>query len=130
MQNKIIIALLGICLLTIVACEKATNQDLSKPTVHIHKPIEGATYQSGDTLWMKVHFEDADQLHDFSVKVRNTTANTEEFSRDGHSHDTSYEAEVYTILQTTAHSDFELEAIVSNHNGATATEVVKFEVHP
>lgn len=79
---------------------------------------------------MKVHFEDADQLHEFSVKVKNTTTNTVEFSRDGHSHDTNYEAKIYTILQATTHSDFELEATVSNHNGATATELVKFDVHP
>jgi hypothetical protein len=131
MKNIVITIVMGVFLVGLMSCERDRDEPkLSEPTAHIHTPMDGGTYQAGDTIPIQIHFEDADELHEFSVKVRNQTTNIEEFSRDGHSHNNFYEANTFVILSPTTTTNFELEAMVSNHNGLMTTETISFAVVP
>lgn len=112
------------------ACTKDDGTKISKPTAVVSAPTAGSMYQSGDQLPIEVVFEDADQLHEYSVEVLDKNLNTTVFSMSGHSHDKTVTIDTMVTLSVTMHSDFEMTVEVSNHNGEEATETVEFHVHP
>jgi hypothetical protein len=130
MKNIGISIILLALIIGFASCEKAVVEELSKPTVHIHKPIDEAMYNSGDTVWVKVHFEDEDELHEYSVEITNTTDSTEILHLHGHSHTTTFEIDTFVIPTVTLHTPFKLKAEISNHNSLSSTAELDFHVHP
>lgn len=110
-----------------VACEK-TNTDTVAVTVTT--PIEGQELDNNDILLIKVTFTDPTELHNYSVKVMNETDSVTVFQMSGHSHATSFTIDTSVVVNATVHSEFMLEAEVSNHSGAMAHKHVGFHVHP
>ncbi|MCP4440533.1 MAG: hypothetical protein GY810_16430 [Aureispira sp.] len=118
--------LLSIAILGFWACTKE-----SKPTVTITSPTNGSTMMSGDSLLtIKGTVADEDQLHEYTISLKNTTANTEVFTHSGHSHTTSINIDTTIVLKVSEHSEFELSIMASNHGGANTTEKVVFDKQP
>lgn len=117
---------LALAAVVLWACSKD-----SKPTVSITAPTDGATIMSSDSLVnIKATIADEDQLHEYSVTLKNTTANAEVFSYSGHSHASTLEIDTTILVKVTTHSDMELTVTASNHGGASTTEKVSFHKHP
>ncbi len=112
------------------ACTKDDDTNISKPTAVVSAPTDGSTYHSGDQLPIEVVFEDADELHEYSVEVLDKNLNTTIFSMSGHSHNKIMTIDTMVTLNVAMHSDFEMTVEVSNHNGEEAKETVEFHVHP
>lgn len=133
MKNTIIFTSILLLMVAVVACDKGQNNiddNVNKPSVHVHQPVEGAMYNAGDTIPVKVHFMDADELHNYHIEVNNTTMTIEVLHVHGHTHSTSHEVDTFVIASASVHTDYELFTKVSNHNGEEAMDTVKFHVHP
>lgn len=122
------LVILTIALLsTFSACKK---EEASAPTITVTNPTEGGMYHSGSTLSIEFTIEDKDELHDYSFKVTNTTANQVVSEVSDHSHEKNLTVTQDLALNVTAHSDFVLEVTANNHNGLSTTQTVNFHVHP
>ncbi|MGH1336805.1 MAG: DUF4625 domain-containing protein [Aureispira sp.] len=131
MKNTIIFTSLLLLIIAFTSCTKEDNTDnVSEPSLQVHKPLEGTTYNAGDTVPVKVHFMDDDELHEYHVHVTNTTMTMELLHLHGHTHSTSHEIDTFVVVSASVHSDYELTAKVSNHNGSEAMDTIKFHVHP
>jgi len=128
MKNIQIIIVVFSFLLIFAACEKETTPP--SPTVHVHQPTAGTTYNSGDTVWIEAHYTDEDELHECHLDVKNTTSDTTFLHVHAHSHGTSYEIDTFVVVTASMHSDFQLTAMGTNHNSLSTTETVDFHVHP
>lgn len=134
MKNILILTSILVLILAFTSCTKEDNNinngpNVSEPSLHIHSPMQNVTYNTGDTVPVKVHFMDDDELHEYQVKMTNTTMTMELLSLDGHTHSTSHEIDTYVVVSASVHSDYELTAKVSNHNGSEAMDTIKFHVH-
>jgi hypothetical protein len=118
-----------ISMIALSACQKDKHH-VSVPTVHVHQPVTGTTYNAGDTVPIKIHFSDDDDLHEYHIKLTNKTENVDVLELDGHEHGTSYEVDTYVVVSATVHADYVLTAEVSNHNGEEAEATIAFHVHP
>lgn len=124
MRNFLFLALAS---LVLWACSKKE----SVPTVTITSPTDGSTIMSMDSLVnIKATIGDEDQLHEYSVSLKNITAGTTVFTHSGHSHTTSLEIDTTILVKVSSHSDMELTVTASNHGGASTTEKVSFHKHP
>lgn len=131
MRNTIIFTSILLLVIAFTSCTKdQTMDEVSEPSLHIHELVEGATYNAGDTIPVKVHFMDDDELHEYHISVTNTTMTTELLHLSEHTHSTSYEVDTFVIAIASVHSDYEMTAKVSNHNGSEVTETINFHVHP
>lgn len=132
MKNTIIVTSMLLLIMAFIACKKDKKDDVKKvsePSLHIHKPVGGTTYHSGDTVPVKVHFMDDDELHEYHVKVTNKTMTTEVLHLHGHTHKTSHTVDTFVVVSASVHTNYEMTAKVSNHNGKEARDTVKFHVH-
>jgi hypothetical protein len=133
MKNTIIFTSILLLVLAFTACTKDKNNiddNVSKPSVHVHKPVDGAMYNAGDTIPVKVHFMDDDELHEYHIHVMNKTMMMDLLHLHGHTHSTSHEVDTFVIASASVHSDYELITKVSNHNGEEAMDTIRFHVHP
>jgi hypothetical protein len=87
-------------------------------------------YNSGDTVWIEAHYEDAEELHNYHLAVQNTTDSVQVFHIHGHSHSTHVHIDTFVVLTATAHTDYEVEAMASNHNSQSTTVTHAFHVMP
>lgn len=133
MKNNIALVIIFAAFIAFSSCTKDTNNNMgqvSVPSLHIHQPMEGTTYDAGDTIPVKVHFMDEDELHEYHVKVTNKTMTMELLHLHGHTHSTSHEVDTFVIASASMHADYEMTAKVSNHNGEEVMDTIKFHVHP
>ena len=131
MRNTIIFTSILLLVIAFTSCTKdQTMEEVSEPSLHIHELVEGATYNAGDTIPVNVHFMDDDELHEYHISVTNTTMTMELLHLQGHTHSTSHEVDTFVIATASVHSDYEMTAKASNHNGSEVMETIKFHVHP
>ncbi len=135
MKNTIIFTSLLLFVIAFTACQKEDNHDddhdhISQPSIQVTQPMEGMTYNSGDTVPVKVTFLDDDELHNYSITVTNKTMSRDVLSLGGHEHGTSHAIDTYVVVTATMHADYAMMTSVSNHNGEEAMDTTEFHVHP
>lgn len=127
MKKLSFLAFAVLILVGFAACEKTNTATVA---VTVASPIEGTEFDNGDTVHIHVTFTDPTELHEYSVTVMNETDSVTVFDISGHTHTTSFTLDTSIVVNATVHSEFMLEAEVSNHSGATAHKHVGFHVHP
>lgn len=86
-------------------------------TVNIVSPVEGNTYDEKDTLWLKVDFSSTEDIHDYSLTIKNLTKDTVVYFYGGHSHSTSLSTNLWYLPQVDANSNMQLIVENMDHDG-------------
>ncbi|MCU0442486.1 MAG: hypothetical protein MUE96_08815 [Bacteroidia bacterium] len=93
------------------------NHEHKKPTVSFINPTEGATYNEGDTLWLRVNMKSEEDLHDYSLEVKNLTTGATEYTYGGHSHNKELTTALSYVPNVDATSVMQLIVINKDHDG-------------
>jgi len=123
-------------ILTMVAFAAAAFNLASCDEEHTHGgpsiTINGPTgmLESGDTAHLSVTFTDDHELHEYLVQVVRELDDSTVQTFSGHSHEQTFTLEESFVVTTTDHSDFIINASVSNHDGESGTATATFHVHP
>jgi len=89
----------------------------SKPAIRFISPAEGASYNEGDTLWLRVNMKSEEDLHDYSLEVKNITDGISEYLYNGHSHNKELTTALSFIPRVNANSTMQLVVINKDHDG-------------
>ncbi len=110
------------------ACRKDSEAGEKAPQVSFVSPVASQMYLEGDTLWIRANISSEDDLHDYSIKVKNNTENNEAFVYNGHAHDKVFTTNLYFIPSVAADAHMTLTVTTTDHNGATTSKSVDFTV--
>lgn len=119
--NYFSLALLAVSL-TFSGCDDHDHDDDhkhgdKKPTVTFINPTEGATYNEGDTLWLRVNMKSEEDLHDYSLEIKNMTTGKTEYSYGGHSHNKELTTALSYVPNVDATSAMQLIVVNKDHDG-------------
>jgi hypothetical protein len=112
---------------TVVSCRK-DDETHGQTTVAILSPAAGIALNEQDTVWIKAELSSEDNLHEFSVSVKNLSDGTNAYTYNGHSHDKQASVNVYYLPSVDADSDMELTVTAMDHNGNKVSKTVVFRV--
>jgi hypothetical protein len=93
------------------------NHGSKKPTVTFINPTEGATYNEGDTLWLRVNMKSEEDLHDYSLEVKNLATGNTEYTYGGHSHNKELTTALSFVPNVEATSAMQLIVVNKDHDG-------------
>lgn len=99
------------------ACEKefSAQEDTEAPEIEIVLP-KTFELNAGDTLAIRIHISDNDQLHDFYVGLNNLSAMTKEMHWSNHWHGQSVDLDTMFILPSElSYSHWQLQIQASDH---------------
>ena len=102
----------------LIACEETEIPipQSSAPTVSIMSPLASdSAYVSGQSLLLQVQFDDDDELHEIVVTIIRLSDGAMIYQRNLHQHGNSYRWIDNLELTTSVQSDFEVRAIVTDH---------------
>lgn len=113
-------------------CNEADHVPMSTaPTVRIISPLmTNSPFRSGDRVLIQVDFEDDLELHEMAVFVRNTMNNELVYQRNLHKHGNTYRWIEDTTFLTPVTSDFQITAIVTDHDLQRSEKKETFRVEP
>jgi hypothetical protein len=109
--------------LTFSACNDDDNDDddqkhaHKKPKVTFINPTEGASFNEGDTIMLRVNMKSEDYLHDYSLEIKNMTTGNTEYSYGGHSHNKEVTTALSFIPNVDATSPMQLVVVNKDHDG-------------
>jgi len=107
-------------LLAFAACKK----DKTDPVIVMHSPVEGASFDNGDTMWIQAEFSDNDALKETGIIVlKNGVADMDHRDASG-AHGHNY------LINVTANTDFEVKAIAEDVSGNKAELKRTYNVVP
>lgn len=92
-------------------------------------PLQGATYNENDTLWLKVDMSADDVIHDYQLTLKNLTENTLVYEYNGHSHNNNTSTALWTFPKVNQHSLMELTLTRMSHDGVVTVSKVSFHVN-
>lgn len=130
-MKSTILALLFALAVVVAGCKKDddttpdnggnNNADTEKPVITLTSPEDGASYDHGDTIWIKGNVMDNVDLHEISIVI-NKASGEEVLNRTPHVHAESE----YTInewyVSPEVDQDLELIIKVSDHSDNVAEE--------
>lgn len=120
------LAALAAAAFNFTACDDSHTHD--GPTATILAPT--GMFNSGDSVTLEVLFEAEHELHEYLVTVTREHDDSVVQSFSGHEHVSSYTLLETFVVHTAEHSDFRVDASVTDHDGGSATETASFHVHP
>lgn len=101
------------------------------PTVSILSPAASdSAFASGDPILIQVQFDDDDELHEMLVTVIRLHDGAMVFQQHLHQHGSHYRWINTLNLNTTIESEFEVRAIVTDHELQRSTDTVVFTLLP
>lgn len=116
---------LGI-MLSVFSCKK-NDDHTNEATITIAKPLAGAMYDQGDTVYIQATITAAEAMHGWEVNLTNES-NASLFSADVHDHAATYNIDTFWVntIAVTNHVKVEVKAEI-DHDGNTASKTV--EIH-
>ncbi|MEX0966880.1 MAG: DUF4625 domain-containing protein [Bacteroidia bacterium] len=126
MKNTTFLLLALLMLSLGTACKKDNNNDddkkddpqvdTEKPTLNLVQPIEGATFENGDTMHIHAVITDNETVHDVAVAITRTNDDSEIFHAHYHFDAASAEVDTFYIISVPIHSDLILRVEASDHS--------------
>lgn len=121
----------GILLLFFTGCDQqAPLEDLEAPVIQILSPQQGMSFESRDSVEIRVIFHENTQLHETGIWV--WEANTKDYVANFlfHSHDTLLEVSPKFHFPVGTVTNLELEIDAADHNGNVSSKVIQFQLIP
>ncbi len=97
--------------------------------VNIISPAEGLVHDEKDTLWLRVDFSSSDDIHDYSLTIKNLTKDTVAYFYGGHSHNSSLTTNLWYLPQVDANSNMQLIVKNMDHDGNTKETTRNFVIN-
>lgn len=117
----------------LIACEETElpTPQSSAPTVTILSPLStDSIATSGDRIILQVQFDDDEELHEMAVFIIRMHDGTMVYQADIHQHGNSYRWIDDTTFTTAVESDFEIRAIVTDHELQRTEATETFRLKP
>ena len=108
--------------------EEGPQVDVAPPLIDIVAPANEVSYQAGSTLQLVVDIEENQELHEYSVVLRNEDRTYAQTLAGGHLHATTYRIEATFTLPEVADQVYTLTVKASDHNDNLATVSVALVV--
>ena len=125
-----LLAALTLCaaLWTISSCNKNKNQEDIK--IEILSPADGAVFNSGDTLALKVTASDNDDLHEMKLEIRQGANIALGLYPYVHAIK-SYTIDTLIVIPPVSGTQiYSLEAAAEDHESHTAEDIISITVNP
>jgi len=122
--------------ITLSGCHKHEDDPSAPgPSINVTSPSDNSTFNSGDTIRLRGTLTDADELHEYEIKLvqKSDHKNAHDsvyYQFSEHKHAKSINIDRDIVVTVADHSDFELEISVSNHNGKTAQKTLHLHFMP
>ncbi|MEL6969688.1 MAG: DUF4625 domain-containing protein [Bacteroidota bacterium] len=115
-----------VLILLAAACQKedAPQVDLSAPVIDIVEPLNEQQLTSGQQVRLLVRIEENQELHDYSVIVRNEDRSFNQTLAGGHLHTTAHLIDQYFDLPELTQQTYTITVKAADHNGNFAAEQV------
>jgi hypothetical protein len=108
--------------------EEGPQVDVSPPLIDIVAPTNITSYLAGSSLQLVVDIEENQELHEFSVVLRNADRTYAQTLAGGHLHATTYRIEETFVLPDLADQVYTLTVKASDHNDNLASASVELVV--
>lgn len=108
--------------------EEGPQVDVLPPVIEIVAPTNITSYVAGSMLQLVVDIEENQELHEFSVVLRNEDRTYAQTLAGGHLHATTYRIEETFTLPDLADQVYTLTVKASDHNDNLATVSVALVV--
>lgn len=121
----------GLLVIFSVACDQQTPlEDTDAPVIEILSPQQGMSFESRDSVEIRVIFRENTQLHETGVWV--WEADTKDYVANFlfHSHDTILEVNPKFFFPVGTRTNLELEIDASDHNGNASSKTIQFQLIP
>lgn len=126
--NRILFA---IFLLLLSGCTQVPPmEDVEAPVIQILSPQQGMSFESRDSIEIRVIFLENTQLHETGIWVWH--AGTQDYVANFlfHSHDTLLEVRPKFYFPVSVETDLELEIDAADHNGNISSRTIQFKLIP
>ncbi|WP_020536861.1 hypothetical protein [Lewinella cohaerens] len=130
MKNHYNFYVLLVIALMLANCQKEEGPqvDVSPPLIDIVEPTNVTNYVAGSNLELIVNIDENQELHEFSVVLRNADRTYAQTLAGGHLHATTYRIEETFTLPDLADQVYTLTVKASDHNENLASASVELVV--
>ena len=113
---------------TLFACKKNTT---AINRINITAPINNATYEYGDTVYLKGTITTDEEMHGYTLLIRTFDDKTPVFDAEKHVHGTTLSIDTFWVNNVAVHTNMELvTTVVVNHIGDMDSTITQFHCHP
>ncbi len=121
---------LPLLLFFLASCEKeeVPRVDLSAPVIDIISPSTSNSYAAGQEMHILVYIEENQELHDYSMIIRNQDLSFNKTLAGGHLHATEHTIDQYIFLPELADQLYTITVKASDHNGNLGAATVEISV--
>ena len=110
------------------ACDQGNKPifDEEAPAITILSPPDGATFEPGTSISLKVDITENLELHEYSVVLRGTTGNIALTIDAGHAHDKELSIDKEFVLPNQENTTFDLTIKANDHEdnlGSTTIQI-------
>lgn len=120
-MKSIVFLSLAISLAFLSSCDKHDHDDHdhghSKPEVSFLSPAALSVHNEGDTVWLRVVMKSEEDLHDYSIDVKNLKTGAIVYNYEGHSHKKELTTALYFIPEVTEDANMQLRVTNKDHDG-------------
>lgn len=121
--------MLTITALLFSSCKKdAAAHDPKEPVINVTAPAAQQVFEESDTIWIAVGIRSEDNLHEYSITVKNITENSTAYTYNGHTDEKSADVRTYFLPNIMRDADMELTVTTLDHNGVKSSKSMTFKV--
>lgn len=122
--HKILYFILSALMLANCQKEERAQIDISPPLIDIVEPVDASQYPPGSSLSFLVELSENQELHEYSVVLRNADRSYTKTLSAGHLHATAHQVEDTFTLPNLNNQVYTLTVKASDHNDNLASESV------
>jgi hypothetical protein len=129
-MNKLV--LFAVALITAFGCTKEKIVEVPGPAepktiITIDQPVVGSGYHNGDTLFIKGSISAPENVHGYTISIRNKETDVEVYFTHIHDHEANVDIDTHWVCQVMGDCDMILKVdAITDHDGNTAGKEVTF----
>lgn len=119
-------SMVAIMLVMLWGCQKENEPqfDLAAPSINIVQPIADENYSAGQEVLLYVEFSENQELHDYSIVIRNADRSFTKTIVEGHSHNRIYVVDTNFVLPENHNQTYTITVKATDHNENLASEQI------
>jgi mannitol-specific phosphotransferase system IIBC component len=127
-KNIAIITLVSFVSFSTISCKKKKENEI---TIELTSKVEGEKFSKDEKVSIKGTITASrEDIHEYTITIKNTTTGATEFSKKEHSHSKSITFDESWVNNVTEHSDLVLTIEAEDHDGKKETFTAHFHCHP